>query len=294
MTVQREEPTVSPGALPSRPPRRGRREIVPVTHYGRGVLIVVVIAVVAGLVSAFANNPNIDWSVVGKYFLNGSILRGLGSTLIMTVVSMVFAVVLAVVIAVMRMSESKIVSGVATGYVFVFRGIPLIVLLIFVGNLGLFMKTVSIGIPFTDIVFFEAPTGSVVTPFIASIIALSLAGSGYMAEIVRSGLLSVGRGQREAAKALGLTSNGALRYIVLPQALRIILPPLGNEFIGMMKATAIVSIIAGGDMLTVVMGISGITYRTIELLIVATLWYLIAIAIFSAVQYFIERKTAEK
>jgi polar amino acid transport system permease protein len=178
--------------------------------------------------------------------------------------------------------------------VFFFRGVPLIVLLIVVGNLGLFFKNITLGIPFTGVVFWSAPVGQVVTPFVASVIGLSLAGSGYMAEIVRSGLLAVGRGQHETAKALGLNRAQTLRHIVLPQALRVIIPPLGNESIGMLKASAIVSVIAGGDLLTVVEGISGINFRTIEMLIVATIWYLLVISVYSVAQFFLERRAAER
>lgn len=268
--------------------------IVPVRHWGRITLAVLVVLLLIVVINSFATNPHIDWSVVGQYMFSPAILAGLWGTLQMTFWSMIFAVAIAVVIAVMRISESKIISGFAAGYVYIFRGIPLIVLLIFVGNLGLFFKEFTLGIPFTDIVFFSVPSKDIMTPFIAAIVGLSLAGSGYMAEIVRAGLISVGRGQREAAKALGCTPGMTLWHIILPQALKVLIPPMGNELIGMLKATAIVSVIAGGDLLTMALGISGITYRTIELLIVATVWYLIVISVLSIAQFFIERKTAER
>ncbi len=125
----------------------------------------------------------------------------------MTVVGMVFALLLAIVVGVMRMSPSRVIAGAASVWVFVFRGVPLIVLLIFVGNLGLFFREFSLGIPFTGVTFWSAPVGEVVTPFVASVIGLSLAGSGYMAEIVRSGLLAVGQGQHETAKASASTAR---------------------------------------------------------------------------------------
>jgi polar amino acid transport system permease protein len=269
-------------------------EIVPVRHWGRITLAVLVIIGFIIVVQSFATNPNIDWAVVWEFLFSPAILTGLWGTLQLTFWSMIFATTLAVVIAVMRTSESKIISGFAAGYVYIFRGIPLIVLLIFVGNLGLFFKVFALGIPFTDIVFFSVPSKDVMTPFIAAIIGLSLAGSGYMAEIVRAGLLSVGRGQREAAKALGCGPGTTLRYIVMPQALKVLIPPMGNELIGMLKATSIVSVIAGGDLLTMALGISGLNYRTIELLIVATIWYLLVISVLSVAQYFVERRTAER
>jgi polar amino acid transport system permease protein len=115
-----------------------------------------------------------------------------------------------------------------------------------------------------------------------------------MAEIVRGGLLAVGRGQHEAAKALGVTSMQSMRHIILPQALRVIVPPMGNELIGMLKATAIVSVIAGGDVLTVAQAISGANYRTIEMLIVAAIWYFAVLIVISVGQHYLERRFAER
>jgi polar amino acid transport system permease protein len=281
-------------ATKSRPAVGTAGRPVAVKHWGRGTFAAIVVLAVLFVGYSLAVNPNFDWPVVGQYVFSTQILGGLLTTLELTVVSMVVSVILAVVIAVMRISPSRVLSGVAFAYIFVFRGIPLIVLLVLVGNLGLFLKTFTLGIPFTNVVFYSAPMGQVVTPFIAGVLGLSLAGSAYMAEIVRAGLLSIGRGQHEAAKALGLDRGKTLRYIIIPQALRVIVPPMGNEFIGMLKSTAIVSVIAGGDLLTVAEGISGTNYRTIELLIVASIWYLLVIVVFSAGQLFLERKTAER
>jgi polar amino acid transport system permease protein len=274
--------------------RPAKLNVVPVRHYGRGLGAAIVVLLLLGLVYSFATNPNFDWSIVGQYLFNSNVLRGLGLTLLMTVISMVLALALAVVIGVMYLAESRILRWFAAGWVFVFRGIPLIVLLILLGNLGLFVKEIVIVNPFTGTTVIDVSTGDLITPFVASVLGLALAGSGYMAEIVRGGLLAIGRGQREASKALGMGSGLTLRYIVLPQALRIILPPLGNEFIGMLKASAIVSVIAGGDLLTVVLGLSGLNFRTIEMLLVATIWYLAVIAVFSIGQHFVERKVAER
>jgi polar amino acid transport system permease protein len=270
------------------------RRVVPVRHYGRGVLAAAVVVVIALVVYGFASNRNIDWPVVGRFVFNGDILNGLLTTLAMTALGMGISIVGAVTVALMRMSKSRIISWTAAGYIFVFRGIPLILLLIFVGNLGLFIKHITIGIPFTGIVFFRRPSSEVLTPFVASVIGLSLAGSGYMAEIVRGGLLAIGRGQHDAAKALGLNSLKTTRHIIMPQALRVIVPPMGNELISMLKATAIVSVIAGGDLLTIAQEISGANYRTIELLIVAAVWYFAVIAVLTVGQYFLERRIAER
>lgn len=276
------------------PARSSRRRVVPVRHYGRGVLAVVVVAVVALVVYGFASNPSIEWPVVGEFLFNADILRGLLRTLEMTAIGMAISIVGAVVIALMRMSPSRIISSTAAAYIFVFRGIPLILLLIFVGNVGLFIRTITIGIPFTGIELFSRPAPEVLTPFVASVVGLSLAGSGYMAEIVRGGLLAIGRGQHDAAKALGLSSLRTTRFIILPQALRVIVPPMGNELISMLKATAIVSVIGGGDLLTVAQSISGSNYRTIEMLLVAAIWYFAVIAVLTVGQWFLERRFAER
>lgn len=276
----------------SRPP--ARTDVVPLRHWGRGVFAVIVAAVVIVIANSLATNPNIEWSVVRDYLFNRNILRGLRSTLEMTVLGTIFSIALAIVVAVMRLSPSKIISGTAAAWAFFFRGIPIIVLLILIGNLGLFFENVTIAIPFTDITFWSRPVRDVMTPFRASVLGLSLAGSGYMSEIVRGGLLAVGRGQHEAAKAIGLTSGKTLRYVVMPQAMRVIIPPLGNELIALLKASAIVSVIAGGDLLTVALGISGTNFRTIEMLTVATIWYLLVIVVLSIGQYFVERKVAER
>ena len=288
--------TVAPRVTKSPPAtaRQTKLNVVPVRHYGRGILAIVSTLALVSIVAGLWTNPNIRWPIVAEFLFSPAILKGLWSTLQISVVAMVLAVLLAVVIAVMRISPSRIVGGFAAAYVFIFRGVPMIVLLIFVGNLGLFFKDFAIGIPFTDLTLWSVPVKDVMTPFLASVVGLSLAGSGYMAEIVRGGLLSIGRGQHEAAKALGLNGNQALRYIVLPQALRVLLPPMGNELISMLKASAIVSVIAGGDLLTVALGISSVNFRTIEMLIVATIWYLVVITILSIAQYFVEKRTAER
>jgi polar amino acid transport system permease protein len=292
-TMTASTPT-GPARTRASAPARPKLNVVPVRHWGRGVFAVVVAFVLVSMIAGLATNPNIVWPVVWEFLFSPGILQGLASTLWITVLSMIFAVILAVIIAVMRISDSKILSGVAAGYVFIFRGVPLIVILIFVGNLGLFFTEFALGIPFTEVQFASVPVRDVMTPFLASVIGLSLAGSGYMAEIVRAGLLSIGTGQHEAAKALGLDGTRTLRYIVLPQAAKVLLPPMGNELISMLKASAIVTVIGGGDLLTVALGISGVNFRTIELLIVATIWYLLVISVLSVGQYFLEKRMAAK
>lgn len=268
--------------------------VIPLRHYGRTTFTVIAVLAVVAIGANFATNPHISWSVVGTYFVNGAVLNGLLVTLEMAVLSMVLGLILATVLAVMRLTDSKVLRWIAGSYVFFFRSIPMIVLLIFAGNLGLFITDITIGIPFTDIVFFSTPTQRLVTPFAASVLSLVLVAAAYLSEIVRGGLLAVNKGQRQAAQALGLNGGQALRHVVLPQALRVIIPPLGNEFVNTLKATALVSVIAGGDLLTMTQSISGVNYKVIEMLLVASIWYMLVIGLWSIVQFFIERKTAEK
>ncbi|MEV7013843.1 amino acid ABC transporter permease [Streptosporangium sp. NPDC051022] len=284
--------TSEPSAPPAPPP--SRQDVVPVRHYGRGTLAVVAVAVVVLVAQRFATNPNIQWQIFGDYLFHPDILNGLLNTLEMTAIGMVCSMAGALVVALMRMSPSRVISSIAATYILFFRSIPPILLLIFVGNLGLFVDQITIGVPFTDLDLFSRPASEVLTPFVASILGLSLAGSGYMAEIVRAGLLAVGRGQRDAAKALGLGSLGTTRHIVLPQALRVIIPPMGNELISLLKVTAVVSVIGGGELLTVAQSISGANYRTIEMLLVAAAWYVAVITVLSIGQYFLERRIAER
>ncbi|MCB1272944.1 MAG: amino acid ABC transporter permease [Leucobacter sp.] len=289
-------PDHAPAAVASTPPPGAEPDevVVPLRHYGRTTLAVFVILLILGMGYGLATNDHIEWSIIGQYFANGAVLQGLWVTLQMTVLAMILGLLLAVVLAVMRISNSRVLSGISWAYVFFFRSIPMIVLLIFVGNIGLFIKEIVIGIPFTDIVFFEVATKNFMSPFIASVLSLVLVASAYMAEIVRGGLLAVNQGQRQAAKALGLNGAQTLQRIVLPQALRVIVPPLGNELVNTIKATALVSVIAGGDLLTIVQSISGVNYKVIEMLLVATIWYILVIGLWSIAQYFIERRTAER
>ncbi|MFC7764995.1 amino acid ABC transporter permease [Leucobacter soli] len=226
----------SPELAPPSDQTERRREtadeeiVVPLRHYGRTTLAVFAVLLLLGIGYGLSTNPYIAWDVVGQYFVNGSILRGLGVTLQMTVLAMAIGLVLATVLAIMRLSESRVLNAIASAYVFFFRGIPMIVLLIFVGNLGLFVKEIVIGIPFTDIVFYQVSMQKVLTPFIASVIGLVLVASAYMSEIVRGGLLAVNRGQYQASKALGLNGGQTLRFVVLPQALRVIIPRSGTSW----------------------------------------------------------------
>ena len=168
---------------------------------------ILVIVFVAQFAFAFAMSPYIEWSVIGQFITNGAVLAGLFVTLELTIIAMSLSLVIAIVIAVMGMSPSIVIRSMSNAYVFIFRGVPLLVILILAGNLGLFYKNITIGIPFTDIIFYSLPTQTAITPFVASVIGLTLSASAYMSEIVRGGLLAVNRDNTRRQKLLGLITG---------------------------------------------------------------------------------------
>jgi polar amino acid transport system permease protein len=261
-------------------------------HWGWWALTALVLVLAASLAKSLISNPNVQWGVVKQYFLSSEILHGLIRTLELTALSMVVGVVIGVITAVMRLSPVRILSTFALGYIWFFRGTPLLVQIIFWYNLAALFPKVSIGIPFGGPTFWSAGTNSIVTPFAASLLALALNEGAYMSEIVRGGIISVDGGQQEAAKALGMRSRRVMRRIVLPQAMRVIVPPTGNQVISMLKSTALVSATSMPELLYSAQLIYQRTFQTIPLLIVASFWYLIVTTVLSFGQYYLERHFA--
>lgn len=235
-------------------------------------------------------NPNLDFGTVISNITNEMILEGLLRTFQLTVISMAIGTVLGVVIACARISSNRLLNSLANFYIWLFRGVPLLVQILIWGNFALLFPRLGVGIPFTDVMLFEVSTNSVITVFVASILALSLHEGAYMAEVVRGGLQGVDQGQEEAAKALGMSGVSILIRIILPQAMRIIIPPTGNQLISLLKASSLVSVIAGGELMTVANDIGSISYKTLELLFVATFWYLVIVTVLSAVQRVLEMR----
>jgi len=266
---------------------RARRP-VPVRHYGQWVSAVVVAVLFAMLVRTLISNPGFQWGVVRHYFGKTIVLRGLSLTLELTVVSMAIAIALGIVLAVMRVSPNPILSGASSLYIWFFRGTPLLVQIIFWFNLASLFPHLSFGIPFGPR-WVTVGTNTIITTWVAAVVSLSLNEAAYMAEIVRAGILSVNEGQIDAAQALGMSRVRTMRRIVLPQAIRVIIPPTGNEFIGQLKNTSLVSAIALMELLTTVEIIYEATFQTIPLLLVAALWYLIVTTVLSIGQSYIER-----
>jgi len=261
---------------------------VPVRHPGRWVAAAVIAVLVAMLLHNLATNVRWQGWVINQYLFTGQVLHGVLATLWLTLIAMVIGVVGGVILAVMRLSDNPVVSSASWVYIWFFRGTPVLVQLLFWFAIAALLPTVSIGIPFGPS-FHTWSTNSLVTPFFASILGLGLNEAAYMAEIVRAGILSVDEGQTEAACALGMRRLLIMRRIVLPQAMRVIIPPTGNEVISMLKTTSLVSIISGFDLLVSVQRIYNANYKIIPLLVVASIWYLVATSVLTVGQYYLER-----
>lgn len=232
-----------------------------------------------------STNPNFHWDVVGQYFTSTRIINGLLLTLLLTAVSMAIGVALGVLLAVMRLSPNPIVSGASWVYIWFFRGTPVLVQLLFWFNISSLYKNLNLG--FTTLSF-----NTLISPLTAAILGLGLNEGAYMAEIVRAGIISVDPGQSEAASALGMTRMQAMRRVVLPQAIRVIIPPTGNETISMLKTSSLASVVTVTELLYSSQLIYAQNFLTIPLLIAASLWYLASTSVLTAGQYYVERHFA--
>jgi len=262
--------------------------VVRLRHPGQWVSAAIIIVLAVLGARLLAMNKNIDWPVVGDTLFSGPILYGVLETLELTLLSMAIAIVLGVVLAVMRLSHNPVLSWVSCLFLWVFRSVPALVQLIFWYNLGLFVPTIALVIPFGPTLA-SVETNVLISGFTAAILGLSLHFAAYMAEVVRGGLASVDSGQHEAAQALGMSSTLTLRRIALPQAMRFIIPPTGNQFLSLLKTTSLVSVIGGGDLLTRVQEIYSHSFKVVELLAVASLWYLLLTSLATIGQYYVER-----
>jgi polar amino acid transport system permease protein len=288
MAANREE-SAEGGPVPARATaERPAPRIVPVRHPGRWVATVVCLLVAIDVAYAMSTNPAFEWHVVGQYLTRNIILTGVLRTLELTGLSMVIGISFGVVVALMRLSPNLILANAGRLYIWFFRGTPVLVQLIFWYNLAALYSTITLGVPFGPSVQL-GHVNTVITPFVAALLGLGLNEAAYMAEIVRAGIISVEKGQSEAAAALGLTRMLTMRRIVLPQAMRVIIPPTGNEAIGMLKATSLVSVISLPELLYSAQIVYNRTFQTIPLLIVASVWYLIATSLLSVIQSFVER-----
>jgi polar amino acid transport system permease protein len=268
-----------------------RLKIVPVRHYGQWLVAAVVVVLVGFFVSALITSRNIDWPTFGQYVFDEQIMHGIVTTVQIAVVAFCASAVCGLALAVCRLSGNPVLRTGAALYVWFFRAIPLILLIFLLGNLALLFPNITIGVPGTDIVLLNASTNSIVTVFLASVIAITIHDAALSAEIIRGAIIGIPRGQSEAAKALGLNSAQTLRKVVVPQALRTMIPPMANQFVLILKQTSLVAVIAGGDLMTEVANIYAVNFRTIELLFVAAFWYLLLVSVASLGQSYLESRS---
>ena len=296
-----EAPAEAPSAAPDRP---GLIDAVPVRHVGRWVAVVVIAVLVAMFAHLLLTNAAFRWTdITFPAMVQAPVIEGLiRGTITVTIGSMLLGVGLGVVIAIMRLSPNKVLSYTSWVYTWFFRAIPRYVLLFIIGNLAVVLPRIDIGIPFDFIVtnlmglssnfrLLGFDTQQIGTSIAGGILGLGLSEAAYMAEIARAGILSVDRGQDEAAQALGMSRGKAMRRIVLPQAMRVIVPPTGNEAIAMVKDTSLlIALPLGTELFFQLRAIGSRTFAVFPVAVAATLWYLILGSVFMAVQYFLEQR----
>ncbi|MFF5016623.1 amino acid ABC transporter permease [Streptomyces sp. NPDC001165] len=284
----------SPGTGPetrSAPDDPASLRVVPARHYARWVAAVAVVVLVAQFAHGLVTNPVWEWGVFRDYVLSETIVQAVGVTLQLTAYATVLGFLLGTVLAFMRLSRSPVLQTVAWTYIWIFRSIPMIVQLVFWFNLSALYRELGVGIPFGP-VFWSVDSNSLIGSIGAAVIGLTLHQAAYAAEIVRGGVIAVDHGQLEAAAALGIPRLRQIRRIVLPQAMRAILPTAGNEIIGLLKGTSVVYVMSIGELFYQVQVIYGRNGRVIPLLLVATAWYVVLTSLLSVAQYYVERHFA--
>jgi len=264
------------------------RPVRPLRHPARWIVTAVVVVVALNFGQTLFTNPAWEWSKVGTWIFHPAVLQGLRLTLLATAISAVVSLAGGILVALARLSRNPVLSSLSWGYVWVFRSLPLILVLIFLYNLGNLYPSIGVGIPFGP--QFQVKTVSVLSDLTLGVVGLSLAQIAYTSEVVRAGLLSVDAGQLEAAKSLGIPRRRQFTRILLPQALRSIVPAFVNQIVGLLQASSLLFYVSLLDLFGVVQNL-GSTYPTdiIPLLVVASIWYLVFTSLIGVVQYYIER-----
>ncbi|MDR1634939.1 MAG: amino acid ABC transporter permease [Bifidobacteriaceae bacterium] len=283
--VRPEEPLQSDAAAAERGPSRRVHTRVNLTQILIGVVLAAILVVLGWSV---LTNKNMGWDIVVKYLFSPLILKGISVTIELTVLSMVIAVVGGAVVALMSQSRNIVARAMGGLYVWFFRGTPLLVQLIFWYNLALLFPRIGLGIPGTDI-WMDWDTNQVISGFTAAVLGLSLHEAAYMSEIIRGGINGIPKGQMDAALSIGLRRGAAMRKVILPQTLRIIIPPTANQFISTLKSSSLVAVIGGGDLLTCAQWIYSENFKVIPLLLVATLWFLVMTTAATVAESYLER-----
>ncbi|MFR0358185.1 amino acid ABC transporter permease [Streptomyces sediminimaris] len=274
--------TVDKAPASSVPPEQIKA--IPVRHYGRWVAGALVIAIVVLIGIAFSN-ANINYGVIPDYLFDPGIVSGAWTTLYISVLAMLLGVALGIVLAVMRLSSNPVTSTVSWFYIWFFRGTPVLVQLLLWYNISLVFPILNLG-------FYKNEMNQVMTPVLTALLGLGLNEAAYMSEIVRAGIQSVDEGQTEASHALGMTQGQTLRRVILPQAMRVIVPPTGNEFINMLKTSSLAYAVQLPELIKKATDISSTSLAVVEMYFVACIWYLFLTTIFSIVQYYVERRYA--
>ncbi|WP_114217260.1 amino acid ABC transporter permease [Ochrobactrum sp. 3-3] len=266
---------------------------LPIIHrrrWGSWILGAIVLACVASIAWASLRAQILDFAVFKDYIFSPLIVMGAINALVLGTLALIIATLIGFVSALMRVSGNPILSGISAVYVYLFRGTPMLIQLIFWFNaVPIMFPSIYIALPFVEMPLIDAPTTSVVTPFLAALAGLSLAEGAYMSEIIRGGILAVDRGQREAATALGMTQRKVLTQVVIPQAGRIIIPAAGNQYIMLLKSSSLASAIGYLELLRVATDIYSSNFHVVELLAVAAFWYLVMTAFATAIQTTLEK-----
>ena len=270
------------------------RRIVRRTLWGRWIGAAAVVVFLAWVLFQILTNKGFQWSIVGTYLLDPEILAGVRTTVELTVLVMAVGIVIGLVLAIMKLSGDPVMSLAASGYIWFFRGTPVLVQLVFWYNLAAIFPLLSLGVPFGGPKFLSVSSTVAISSFTAALLGLGLNEGAYMAEIFRSGIIAVDKGQTEAAKALGYRPLQTMMVIILPQAMTSIVPPTGNQVIGMLKYSSLASVVALPELMEAASNIYSRNFETIPLLIVASLWYLAMTTVLSIGQYFIERYCDEE
>ncbi|MCM2388028.1 amino acid ABC transporter permease [Streptomyces albipurpureus] len=282
MTVDIEK--TGPDDTPPPPTQPEAIKAIPVRHYGRYVAAVVAIGLFALIVYAFSQGK-INWGAIPDYFFDDRIVDGAWKTLVLTFWSMVIGIGGGIILAVMRLSKNPVTSSIAWFYIWFFRGTPVLVQLFVWFNLGLVFETINLG-------FYQDEWSDFMTPMLTALLGLGLNEAAYMAEICRAGLLSVDEGQSEASHALGMSQGKTLRRVVIPQAMRVIVPPTGNEVINMLKTTSLVAAVQFTELFRQAQNIGQSSGAPVEMYFLAASWYLVMTSILSVGQYYLERHYA--
>ena len=269
----------------------GDGELLPqvrIRHWGRWVAGLVVLAVL-GLLFQAISRGDIDYDSIPALLTQDVILEGLVDTIVLAVIAQAGAIVIGTVVALMRTSANPVLRWVSWAYIWVFRGLPVLLQILLWYNIALVFPTFSIPIPFTDAYLLDQPANVIMTGFLAALLGLGLNESAYMAEIVRAGLTSVDRGQTEAAKSIGMGPGKVLSRVVLPQAMRVIIPPTGNDFINMLKGTSIASVIGFTELIHAANALSSRSLAVMETLLAVAVWYMVVVSVANVGQYYLER-----